>query len=337
MSMDKKSITYMGWFTENQPGVLDKQIANQHVTAVFQPCDSVYLDLLQNLGQECEIGILGYGNDGKNEGLLVQLHSDLPYRGAEKQHITLSISKDGKAVNTAFLDFDKEIPEHLGLNVGDRMNGKLGAFVVRDTPELQSYEHRESSNKFTPHPVFNPELFADYRAIGKDMLVQRKDAPRAMEEYLAKHCLDNDGYATIMSYVDTNSITFKVNTVGAKEYGFSAEQFKELFADLKELHNQGYSINMTVRGCFYVPTQDALLDLNMETVSLNFPDEMIVEDGMFVAMWDDGHVLTNVDFIDTYLDMKHQMDISKQIEHNPNEEAKTQADSDSFNYPQIGE
>lgn len=323
--MDRKNITYMGWFLDKQPGVLDKTIENQHVTAVYQPCDSVYLDLLQHLGQECEMEILGYGNDGKNEGLLVQLHSDLPYRGAEKQHITLSISKDGKAVNTAFLDFDKEIPEHLGLKVGDVMRGKLGAFVVKDSPELQAHEGRLPTEKFEQHPVFEPELFAEYQTLGKGVLVQRKDAPLAMEEYLAKHCLDNDGYATIMSYVDTSSISFKVNTVGAKEYVFDAERFDEIFSDLNELKAQGYIVSMNVRGCFYVPTQGASLDLNMETVSLNFPDEMIVQDGMFVAMWDDGHVLTNVDFIDTYLDMSKAI---KPTYESPNNNGPEQDDGE---------
>lgn len=53
------------------------------------------------------IQIIGYANDGVNEGVLVRIPENKRkyYHGAETMHITLSTSRNGKPVDTAKLDF----------------------------------------------------------------------------------------------------------------------------------------------------------------------------------------------------------------------------------------
>ena len=60
-----------------------------------------------------DVAIMGhsYGNDGKNEGIAVEICKDckckILYCGAEVPHITISTSEGAKAVNTAFLKFSR--------------------------------------------------------------------------------------------------------------------------------------------------------------------------------------------------------------------------------------
>ena len=78
-----------------------------HVTLAFKPNDDAWRQLKPFIGEKVEVKVLGYGNDGQNEGLLVEFDG-IPYFGAEKRHITLSIAKGAKAVNTKNLDFSVE-------------------------------------------------------------------------------------------------------------------------------------------------------------------------------------------------------------------------------------
>ena len=93
---------------QKQPSTLEKRIKNPHVTTAFKPgLDQLHLE---QIGSVARIFAIGYGNDGENEGLLVRVEADNPEIQAacdnlETPHITLSISKKGQAVNTAFLDF----------------------------------------------------------------------------------------------------------------------------------------------------------------------------------------------------------------------------------------
>ena len=77
-----------------------------HVTFEYGP-DSVDTALF---GEEILVTIVGYGNDGENEGVLVTISSenDRIMDMASKipvPHITLAVSPVGKAVNTKFLQF----------------------------------------------------------------------------------------------------------------------------------------------------------------------------------------------------------------------------------------
>lgn len=86
---------------------LSKDIEFKHITTEFKPAKShehLY-------GQQATFLVTGYGNDEVNEGYKVKLVScesnelrEL-YEAIPIPHITLSISPEGKAVNTKNLDF----------------------------------------------------------------------------------------------------------------------------------------------------------------------------------------------------------------------------------------
>lgn len=82
-----------------------------HVTFVYAP-EFVDTSLF---GEEVEVTIIGYGNNGKNEGVLVTLSCVnerlmAMIKNITVPHITLAVSKTGAAVNTKFLDFDPITP-----------------------------------------------------------------------------------------------------------------------------------------------------------------------------------------------------------------------------------
>ena len=85
---------------------LAKLIEFPHVTFQFKP-ETVAESLF---GEKIYIKVLGYGNDGKNEGLRVeafatnQLLADM-INEISVPHITVSVSADGKPVDTAKLSF----------------------------------------------------------------------------------------------------------------------------------------------------------------------------------------------------------------------------------------
>lgn len=87
---------------------LSKIIAEPHVTLHFRPVGAnVYSNLW---GSKAELTVVGYANDGKNEGVLVKIKAEDPilqslYSSVETPHITISVSDDGKPVDTAKLDF----------------------------------------------------------------------------------------------------------------------------------------------------------------------------------------------------------------------------------------
>lgn len=85
---------------------LEKTIECPHVTFAYRP-ETVDRDLF---GTEIAITILGYGNDGENEGVLVRLDTENDrlqemIKQIDVPHITIAISRDGKAVNTRNLRF----------------------------------------------------------------------------------------------------------------------------------------------------------------------------------------------------------------------------------------
>lgn len=85
---------------------LSNVIENPHVTFTYKPKD-VRKDLL---GKPVRFRVIGYACDGKNQGLQVEvlsIHSSLlsEYGTIKVPHITISVSEDGRPVDTGKLDF----------------------------------------------------------------------------------------------------------------------------------------------------------------------------------------------------------------------------------------
>ena len=110
----RPKVLYSGLFVDPselygtvQP-TLERPIKTPHVTTAFKPNLSQLN--LEQLGSEARIFAIGYGNDGQNEGLLVRVEADDPAiqkacDSVKTPHITLSISKNGQAKDTANLEF----------------------------------------------------------------------------------------------------------------------------------------------------------------------------------------------------------------------------------------
>lgn len=87
---------------------LSKIIAEPHVTLHFRPtAENTYSNLW---GGKATLQVVGYANDGKNEGVLVKVKAEDPllqvlFDSVKTPHITISVSEDGKPVDTAKLDF----------------------------------------------------------------------------------------------------------------------------------------------------------------------------------------------------------------------------------------
>ncbi len=109
---------------------LEKPIERPHVTTFYRPNETRQLNL-DSLGSGARIIAIGYGNDGKNEGLLVRVEADDPAiqeacDALETPHITLSVSRDGRPVNTAYLDFTPlEEPFEITGNYGLYIRGNV--------------------------------------------------------------------------------------------------------------------------------------------------------------------------------------------------------------------
>ena len=120
-------------YQKAQP-TLEKPIKAPHITTSFKP--TLEQLNLEQIGSGAKITAIGYGNDGKNEGLLVKIEADDPEiqkacDAVETPHITLSLGKDALAKNTAFLDFQPlEKPIELTGTYGLFSQGK-----VIDSPE----------------------------------------------------------------------------------------------------------------------------------------------------------------------------------------------------------
>lgn len=105
---------------------LDKTIMNPHITFEYRP-ESVNTKLF---GEKIRARIIAYGNNGENEGVKVEIYSDNPMlcemaSNIAVPHITLSISENGKAVNTRYLDFTPIEPFEIV--------GKYGGFTKDKT------------------------------------------------------------------------------------------------------------------------------------------------------------------------------------------------------------
>ena len=83
-------------------------VEKPHVTTKFAPeVSDLHID---ELGSAAKITVIGYGNDGINEGFLVKVAADDPVMQAvldkvRNPHITLSYSEGGHPKDTVDLDF----------------------------------------------------------------------------------------------------------------------------------------------------------------------------------------------------------------------------------------
>ncbi|MCQ2570995.1 MAG: hypothetical protein MJ154_01995 [Candidatus Saccharibacteria bacterium] len=110
-----KRIIYTGLFIEKNsfynlfPAKLAKEIEYPHVTVFFKPKGSeVHQELF---GEKATITVTGYGCDEKNEGFSVKINAQNPELqklcdGILVPHITISVSEDGKPVDTGKLEFE---------------------------------------------------------------------------------------------------------------------------------------------------------------------------------------------------------------------------------------
>ena len=100
---DKQDIENLLKEKNLESGVLDKLPESYHLTIQFHGRKKPSSEQLQSLseiyGKPVEVKILGYANDGKNEGFLCEGHQ----KDGRPFHITLSISEDGKAVDTGHI------------------------------------------------------------------------------------------------------------------------------------------------------------------------------------------------------------------------------------------
>lgn len=101
---------------------LENDIQDPHITFEYKP-----KEVVQSLfGEKIRITIVGYGNDGLNEGLKVQLRADNPdvqkmIDQIEVPHITIAVSNEGKPVNTKDLTFEDINPKEI--------EGKYGGYA----------------------------------------------------------------------------------------------------------------------------------------------------------------------------------------------------------------
>ena len=125
------NVIYEAFFVPGQlNSKLSKDIEFKHITTEFKPAkthEHLY-------GQQATFMVTGYGNDEVNEGYRVKLVScesdelrEL-YEAIPIPHITLSISPEGKAVNTKNLDF-KPIDEFI---VFTKFGGFLGKPIYKE-------------------------------------------------------------------------------------------------------------------------------------------------------------------------------------------------------------
>lgn len=104
------------------PRRLERPISAPHVTFVYHP-ERVDTRLF---GREVTVRVTGYGNDGRNEGLQVEVLTQDPILREmalhiPTPHITLSVSRRGRPVDTAGLAFSPVEPFSL--------TGRFGGYL----------------------------------------------------------------------------------------------------------------------------------------------------------------------------------------------------------------
>ena len=160
--MNLNNVSYVGIFVDHIDGELYTDIPNQHITLSYRPDSEKFSKLLNYLDTQCEVVVMGYGNDGKNEGLLVDIPSNIPYYGAEQKHITLSVGQDSSPVKTGFLKFENYIPENITSQLPEALYGKIAVFtkdkqVIYDANQFEDYNVMKMGNQVLDENDFSNE------------------------------------------------------------------------------------------------------------------------------------------------------------------------------------
>jgi hypothetical protein len=112
---------------------LDNVISDLHVIFQFKP-SSIDQSLL---GENIDIAVIGYANDGKNEAVKVVCKAVNPIiqkmiDGITVQHITLSIAKGELPKNSAMLEFEDIIPIHISGKFGIMYTGAMCTSITEE-------------------------------------------------------------------------------------------------------------------------------------------------------------------------------------------------------------
>lgn len=112
---------------------LSRTIDEPHITFAFRP--KQIEDAL--FGETVDITLVGYGNDGENEGFSVELSTENPhveamFREIDTPHITIAVSETGKPVNTRNLEFSSIGPICL--------KGTFGGYLSNGKVQLQPFQ-----------------------------------------------------------------------------------------------------------------------------------------------------------------------------------------------------
>ena len=138
-------------------GIQDKQLANKphdyHVTMKYhgkhEPTDKEKEFQTKNNGQQMKCTIIGYGNDGKNEGFLCKGYQK---DGRTPFHITLSIADGARAVDTGKMSFTKfEKP----IEISGRFYNSLDIHV--QNPAYQTFARNSSEVRREPNKIKEKE------------------------------------------------------------------------------------------------------------------------------------------------------------------------------------
>ena len=246
--MNRKDARYVGVFTTySLGGCLEKGIPDQHITMAYRPDPDKFKEVLPFVGTTQHFEVIGYGNDGKNEGFLVELKSHVPYYGAEQQHITLSVSQDGKPVDTFKLDFNKPIPPEYCIQIGDILEGQVGVFTnngpVYDAKQFEEFQPkiaREPENADEiKHRLATACYSGDRACICPDEVrsetiaysvdggewtsldISNPDSLAAFEEYL------NDSFSQVDVSIQCLDADFNPNFIPMEFYDVEAAQFND--------------------------------------------------------------------------------------------------------------
>lgn len=124
-------IIYYGFFLteksteklrEKEP-LLEKIVEDVHITFAFRPSDRLPDEIL---GKTFTIGVVGSGRTEDNHGYEVILPMDLHkyYKGSSPKHITVSLSPNGKPVDTKHIPFQRWDDDDMVF-----IQGKMGYFT----------------------------------------------------------------------------------------------------------------------------------------------------------------------------------------------------------------
>lgn len=183
-------------------GHLHRMISCPHVTMEYMPRDA-HGELF---GKTRTMTVVGYGNDGRNEGVMVELGTtgddELARLGESvpMPHVTLSVSRDGRPVDTGGLEFSP-------LDEPFELEGRFGGFttdrrVVFDDPlampagssltsEMRETIRRQNAESSRPVSVQEAIAPTSNPAIPPDGLVTDIDA-------LAERVSSSDGMVVVM-------------------------------------------------------------------------------------------------------------------------------------------